>query len=135
MQQGYISFVGTCYFYFMVIKPFLHAQALTEHAKKNKFSKWVKILGEKILLSIRLPLKREKTIRHRQHYTLCDVFMEIEGVPGSSAGKESACNVGEPCLIPGSGRSPGEGNAYSLQYSGLENSMDCIVHGITKNCT
>ena len=62
MQQGYISFVGTCYFYFMVIKPFLHAQALTEHAKKkkNKFSKWVKILGEKILLSIRLPLKRKK---------------------------------------------------------------------------
>lgn len=47
----------------MVIKPFLHAQALTEHAKKkkkNKFSKWVKILGEKILLSIRLPLKRKK---------------------------------------------------------------------------
>ena len=61
--------------------------------------------------------------------------MEIEGFPGGSAGKESACNVGDPCLIPGSGRFPGEGNAYSLQYSGLENSMDCIVHGVTKSCS
>ena len=37
--------------------------------------------------------------------------------PGSSAGKESACNAGDPCLIPGLGRSPGEGIGYSLQYS------------------
>ena len=93
MRQGYISFVGTCYFYFMVIKPFLHAQALTEHAKKKKktsFQNGLKILGEKILLSIRLPLEREKTIKHRQHYTLCNVFMETEGFAGGSAGKESA---------------------------------------------
>ena len=39
------------------------------------------------------------------------------GFPGSSAGKESACNAGDPCLIPGSGRSPGEGKGYPLQYS------------------
>ena len=44
--------------------------------------------------------------------------------PGSSVGKESACNAGDPSLIPGLGRSHGEGNSYSLQYSGLENSMD-----------
>ena len=44
--------------------------------------------------------------------------------PDSSIGKESACNVGDPGLIPGSGRSPGEGNGYPLQYSGPENSMD-----------
>ena len=50
-----------------------------------------------------------------------------------SAGKESACNVGDLGLIPGSGRSPGEGNGYPLQYSGLENSMDCIVHGVAKS--
>ena len=47
------------------------------------------------------------------------------GFPSSSAGKESACNVGDLGLIPGLGRSPGEGKGYPLQYSGLENSMDC----------
>ena len=44
--------------------------------------------------------------------------------PGGSEGKESACNTGNPGLIPGSGKSPGEGNGYSLQYSCLENFMD-----------
>ena len=57
------------------------------------------------------------------------------GFPGGSAGKESACNVGDLDLIPGLGRSPGEGNGYQLQYSGLENSMDCIVHGVSKSQT
>ena len=47
------------------------------------------------------------------------------GVPGSSDGEESACNVGELGSTPGLGRSPGEGNYYPLQSSGLENSMDC----------
>jgi len=46
------------------------------------------------------------------------------------AGKESACNAGDPGLFPGLGRSPGEGNGYPLQYSGMENSMDCIIHGV-----
>ena len=55
--------------------------------------------------------------------------------PGGSAGKESACNVGDLGLIPGLGRYPGEGNGYPLQYSGVENSMDCIVHGVAKNWT
>ena len=95
-----------------------------------------------------------------------------EGFPNSSVGKESACNAGDPGLIPGSGRypleedrlptpvfldfpcssagkepacdagdlssipelggSPGKGKGYPLQYSGLENSMDCIVHGVTE---
>ena len=44
--------------------------------------------------------------------------------PGSSAGKEYTCNARDPGSIPGSGRSPGEGNSYPLQYSGLETSMD-----------
>ena len=44
--------------------------------------------------------------------------------PGGSDGKESACNVGDLGLIPGLGRSPGEGNSYPLQYFGLENSTD-----------
>ena len=97
-----------------------------------------------------------------------------EGFPGSSAGKESACNAGDPGSISGLVRSPGEGvgyplqyswtslvaqlvknlctmreiwvqslgwedplgkGSYLLQYSGLENSMDCIVHGVAKSQT
>ena len=55
--------------------------------------------------------------------------------PCGSAGKESACSVGDVGLIPGLGRSPGEGEGYPLHYSGLENSKDCIVHGVTKSWT
>ena len=55
--------------------------------------------------------------------------------PGGSAGTESACNVGDLGLNPGLGRSPGEGKGYQPQYSGLENSMDSIVHGVTKSWT
>ena len=50
-----------------------------------------------------------------------------------SAGKEFACNVEDISLIPGLGRSPGEGKGYPFQDSGLENSIDYIVHGIAKN--
>ena len=49
------------------------------------------------------------------------------GFPCGSAGKESACNVGDLGSIPGLGRFPGEGKGYPLQYSGLENSMDCLT--------
>ena len=58
-----------------------------------------------------------------------------EGFPCGSAGKESACNAGDMGLIPGLERSPGEEKGYPLQYSGLENSMECIVHGVTKSRT
>ena len=54
------------------------------------------------------------------------------GFPYGSAGKESACNVGDPGSIPGLGRSPGEGKGYPLQYSDLENSTDRLVHGVAK---
>ena len=50
--------------------------------------------------------------------------MVILGFPGGSNGKESACNAGDPGSIPGSGRSPGEGNGNPFQYSCLESSMD-----------
>ena len=52
------------------------------------------------------------------------------GFPGSSVGEESACNAGDPGSVPGLGRYPGEGKGYPPQYAGLENSMDCIVHGV-----
>ena len=55
------------------------------------------------------------------------------GFPGSSVDKESACIAGDLDSIPGLGRSLGEGNGCSLQYSGLENCMDCIVHGVAKS--
>ena len=57
------------------------------------------------------------------------------GFPGGSAGKESACIAGGLVSIPGLGRSPGKGKGYPLQYSGLENSMDSIVYGVTKSWT
>ena len=52
-----------------------------------------------------------------------------------STGKESTCNAGDLGSIPRLGRSPGEGKGYPFQYSGLENSMDCIVHGVAKSQT
>ena len=60
------------------------------------------------------------------------------GFPGGSDGKEPACNAGDLGSLPGSGRSPGEGNGYPFQYSSLENPMDretwqAIAHGIAKS--
>ena len=57
------------------------------------------------------------------------------GFPCGSAGKESACNVGELGLIPALGRSPGEGKDCPLQYSGLENSIDCMIYGVAESDT
>ena len=66
--------------------------------------------------------------------------MEGGGFPGGSNGKESACNAGDLGLIPGSGRSPGEGNGNPLQYSCLDNPMDrgawwATVHSVTESDT
>ena len=71
----------------------------------------------------------DEKIRWRRHRLPTPVFL---GFPGGSAGKESACNAGDLGLIPGLRRSPREGNGYLLQYSGLENFVDFIVHGVTK---
>ena len=65
---------------------------------------------------------------------------KARGFPGGSDGEESACNAGDLGLIPGSGRSPGDGNGYPFQYSCVENSGDrgawrSIVHGVTKSRT
>ena len=58
----------------------------------------------------------------------------IQGSDGS-VGKESSCNAVDSSSVPGLGRSSGERKGYPLQYSGLENSMNCIVHGVTKSRT
>ena len=71
-------------------------------------------------------------IRWRRDRLPTPVFL---GFPCGSAGKESVCNAADLGSIPGLGKSPGEGKGYPLQYSGLENFMDWIVHGVTKSRT
>ena len=56
-----------------------------------------------------------------------------EGLPWQVSGKELACSAGDLGSIPRLGRSPGKGESYPLQYSGLENSLECIVHGVAKS--
>ena len=73
-----------------------------------------------------------RKIRWRKDSLPTPVFL---GFPGGSAGKEPTCNAGDLGSIPGLGRSPGEGKGYPLQYSGLENSMDCIVNGVANSWT
>ena len=67
-----------------------------------------------------------------QRRILTNIFGDL-GSPCGWAGKESACNEGDPDLIPRLVGSPGERKGYPLQYSGLENSMDYIVHGVAKS--
>ena len=67
-------------------------------------------------------------------------LLHLEGVPGHSVGKETACNAGHKGSFPGLGKSPGEGHGNPLQYSGLHNSMDrgawqATVHGVSKSQT
>ena len=84
------------------------------NAGDPQFDSWVR----------KIPWRREKLPT--------PVFL---GFPCCSAGKESTCNAGDLGLIPRLGRSTGEGKGYPLQYSGLENSMDYIVHGVSKSQT
>ena len=60
---------------------------------------------------------------------------EKGGFPSSSAGKKSTCNAGDLGLIPGLRRPPGEGKDHPLRHSGLDSSLDCIVHGVARNGT
>jgi len=78
-----------------------------------------------------------KWISYTYIHPFLDSFLTqaIADLPCGSAGKESACNVGDLSSIPELGRSPGEGKGYPLQYSGLENSTDCTVHGIVESDT
>ena len=93
---------------------YLSWQRIHLQCRRPQFDSWVR----------KIPWRRERLP--------IPVFL---GFPCGSAGKESSCNVGTLGLIPELGRSPGEGKGYPLQYSGLENSMDCIVHGVAKSQT
>ena len=91
-------------------------------------------VGKKICLQCRRPQFNSWVgkIRWRRDRLTSPVFL---GFPCGSAGKESVCNVGDLGLVPGLGRSPGKGKGYPLQYFGLENTTDCIVHGLAKSQT
>ena len=76
-----------------------------------------------------------RAIAPRAVLVLCGYVYNLVDFPGGSDGKESACNAEDWGLIPGLGRSPRERTGYPLQYSGLENSMDCIVYGVAESDT
>ena len=75
---------------------------------------------------------KQKTVSKNGNISFFFFYMVVVswGLPCGSDGKESTCNVGDLCLIPGLGSSPGEGKGYPLQYCGLENSM---VHGVAES--
>ena len=77
---------------------------------------------------------KENLVKNHQYFLLCTPSLCL-GFPCGSAGKESGCNAEDMGSIPGLRISLGEGKGYPLQYSGLENSMDCIVHGVSKSQT
>ena len=91
---------------------------------------WV-TLNNRLYISEPSSLFVKKNHQHHRVYLLRG--RRDHGLPKGSAGKESPCNLADRSSIPGLGRSPGEVKGYPLQYSGLENSMDCIVHGVVKS--
>ena len=89
-------------------------------------------------VSINTSISQIRKMEHREDQVLSKWYYQNVNpgsFPGGPAGKESARNAGDLGSIPGSGRSPGEGNGYAFQYSGLENPMDCIVYGVTRSQT
>ena len=76
-----------------------------------------------------------KSQRVRHDWATLTHSLTFNSFPGSSVGKESTCNVGDLGSIPGLGRSLGKGKGNPLQYSGLENSMDCTEHEVPKSWT
>ena len=112
------------------LPPSEHLKHLTE--RMGARAKWL-VQGHRLLFSICSWFDSWVGKLHwRRDRLPTPVFL---GFPCGSVGKESACNAGDLGSIPGLGRSPGEGKSYPLQYSGLENSMDCIVHGVAKSWT
>ena len=78
------------------------------------------------------PLAALQQLQPFVHYIHTHTHTLSTGFPGGSGSKEFACNAADLGSIPGLGRSPGEEKGYPLQYSGLENSMDCISMGLQR---
>ena len=89
-------------------------------------------VGSLLLLQGIFPTQGLNQLSHKGSPKLLSFELDF---PGGSASNEYACNVGDLGLIPGLGRFPGEREDYPLRYSGLENSMDCMVYGVTKSRT
>ena len=88
------------------------------------------------VLSVACSFEFQYTISESWHSCLSLVVAApLLGFPLLLSGKVSAYNAGDLYLIPELGRSPGEEKGYSLQYSGLKNSLDCIVHRVAKSQT
>ena len=81
--------------------------------------------------SLFIPVPKKGNAKECPKYLIIALISHAS-FPCGSAGEESTCNVGDLGSTPGLGRSLGEGKGYPLQYSGLENSMDYIVHGVAK---
>ena len=128
IYQHFIPFCGWIIFYCMYIPQFVYpfiywltfgllppfGCRLRLHCRRPRFDSWI------------------RKICWRRDRLPTPVFLVF---PDGSAAKQSAWNVGDLGSIPRLGISPGEWNSYPLQYSGLENSMDYIVHGVTKSWT
>ena len=93
------------------------------------------LIQRKILTKFNTHLWLKILQKTRKEGTKLNIIKAIYGFPGCSAGKESTCNAGDLGSIPGLGRSPGEWKGYPLQYSGLENFTDWIVHEVAKSQT
>ena len=121
--------------------PLLHAQLTLSHTQKELIAFSLVSVSHQVFvgwrrlshLFIPLPISNPRVSPVKPS---CKMYPAFElFLPCGSAGKESACNVEDLGSIAGLGRSPEEGKGYPLQYSGLENSLDCIVHGVAKGWT
>ena len=95
------------------------------------WSMWI----EALLVTMRFLRTQIGNCRIWSDWKCIGLLLVVQGFPCGLAGKESACNAGDLDSLPALGRSPREGKSYPLQYSGLGNSTDCLVHGVTKNRT
>ena len=116
-------------------KKWIHVHIKLSHFTVHlKFTQHCQETWPRIRLQCRRPRFDSwvRKIPRRRDRLLTPVFLDC---PCGSAGKESVCNVGDLGSVPGSRRSPGKRKGYPLQYSDLENSRDCIVHGVAKSQT
>ena len=138
----YVCWVNTLPVFFP-LKPFLFCYFIRFQRRQIPVPSWqadcnpfLKTFNLGKLAYIKIKAKKKINKYPYFYYTDLAIVLDV-GLPGCSVGKESACNAGDLGLIPGSGRSPEEGNGNPLQYSCLENPMDreawrATVHGVTR---
>ena len=117
------QFLFLLYFPLFLLLSFKFSSSNTAFSCTRQQHFFIFLFLRQSILSYRqiIPKTNDKYLKKRRRKK------KLKGFPECSAGNESTCNAGDPSSIPGSERSPGKGRGYPLQYSGLENSMDCIV--------